>query len=335
MRLLFRALVVATLLGTTAEAQSINVSFGHSSGGPSSSYAAAGAAGVWNTITGISNSSVPLVAIDGSTTGVTVSQSPTTTLITDPDPSITGDDGALLNYGLDTSGAETCLFFNGFQAGTYEVLIYAWLPNQSTVKSRTRQDEAPSTIDVGGVWTGAHVAGVTYARYVVTVSQGAQLPAHSGLVPGSPNAALNGVQIRPLSSGPDAGSGADAGEHGTDAGRGSGADAGEHGTDAGEGSGTDAGEGAGTDAGVGTGHDAGAGSGADAGGHGEDSGPGSTADAGTGPHGGDGGTPPPAPNDMASGGCAMGDGLTPASGSLLLIVMLLFGLASRRRRYLR
>jgi hypothetical protein len=324
MRLLSRALVVTTLLGTAAEAQSINISFGHSDGGPSSSYAAAGAAGVWNTITGLPTSTFPLVAIDGSATGVTVSQSPTSTLITNPDLSLTGDDAALLNYGLDTSGAETCLFFNGFQPGTYEMLIYAWLPNQSNVKSRTRQDEAPSTIDVGGAWPGAHVAGVTYARYVVTVSQGVTLPAHSGLVPNLPNAALNGIQIRPLQSPPDGGSGADAGTgQGTDAGRGSGADAG-------TGQGTDAGGGSGTDAGVGTGHDAGAGSGADAGGHGQDSGPASTADAGaTGPDGGDGGPP------TAAGGCALGDGLTPASGSLLLIIMLLIGLASRRRRCVR
>jgi uncharacterized protein (TIGR03382 family) len=67
------------------------------------------------------------------------------------------------------------------------------------VKSRTRQDEAPSTADVGGAWRGSHAEGVTYARYVVTVDASGALPAHSGLVPGAPMSALNGVQIRPLS----------------------------------------------------------------------------------------------------------------------------------------
>jgi uncharacterized protein (TIGR03382 family) len=196
------ALVVVALAFGSAHAQSINVSFGHTSGGPSSSYAAAGAAGHWNVVTGVAGPSFDLVAIDGSATGVSVSQSPTTTVLTTTDPALSGDDANLLNNGLVTNGAETCLSFHGMQAGTYEVLIYAWLPDQPTVKSRTRQDEAPSTVDVGGAWTGAHVAGVTYARYVVTVDASGELPAHSGLVPGAPASALNAVQIRPLGTAP-------------------------------------------------------------------------------------------------------------------------------------
>jgi MYXO-CTERM domain-containing protein len=192
--------VLVALAYSSAYGQSINISFGHDSAGPSPSYAARGAAGVWNSITGVSGSSFDLVAIDGSPSGVTVSQSPTTTTLTTPDPSVDGDDARLLNSGLVTTGAETCLSFSGFKPGQYEVLIYAWLPNQPTVKSRTRQDEAPSTTDVGGAWTGAHAEGVTYARYVVTVDGSGSLPAHSGLVPGAPMSALNGIQIRPLSS---------------------------------------------------------------------------------------------------------------------------------------
>jgi hypothetical protein len=198
MRGRFATLAMVALGSGSAFGQSINVSFGHTSGGPSSSYAAAGAAGVWNSITGVSGSSFNLVDTNGASTLVTVGQSPTTTVITSADPSVSGDDAALLNSGLVTTGAETCLSFMGFKAGTYEVLVYAWLPNQPTVKSRTRQDEAASTIDVGGAWTGAHVAGVTYARYVVTVDTSGNLPAHSGLVPGAPASALNAVQIRPL-----------------------------------------------------------------------------------------------------------------------------------------
>jgi hypothetical protein len=200
------ALAIVALGYGSASGQSINVSFGHASGGPSSSYAAAGAGGVWNSITGIAGSSFNLVAVDGSASGVSVSQSPTTTVITTADPSVSGDDAKLLNSGLVTDGAETCLSFVGFKPGNYEVLIYAWLPAQPTVKSRTRQDQAPSTIDVGGAWSGAHAEGVTYARYVVTVDSSGSLPAHSGLVPGAPQSALNAVQIRPLGSiSPDAG----------------------------------------------------------------------------------------------------------------------------------
>jgi MYXO-CTERM domain-containing protein len=206
MRRYIGALVMVALAPGSADAQSINVSFGHASGGPSPSYAAAGASGVWNSITGVAGGVYNLVAADGSASGVSVSQSPTTTVLTTTDPSVSGDDAKLLNSGLVTTGAETCLSFHRFAPGTYEVLIYAWLPNQPTVKSRTRQDQAASTIDVGGAWSGTHAQGVTYARYVVTVDSSGELPAHSGLVPGAPQSALNAVQIRPLSSAqPDAG----------------------------------------------------------------------------------------------------------------------------------
>ena len=167
----------------------------------SSSYAAAGTAGSWNRVTGIAGNTFSLVDADGTATGITLTQSPTTTLLTGTDPSVHGDDATLLNNGLVTNGAETCLFFHGVQPGRYDVLIYAWLPGQPTVLSRTRQDEAPSTIDVGGAWTGAHAEGVTYARYSVDVGADGELPTHSGLAPNAPAAALNGVQFRLLGTG--------------------------------------------------------------------------------------------------------------------------------------
>jgi len=190
----------------------INVHFGDASaGGPAATYAAAGAAGVWNNVTGIAGPDYQLVAIDGSPSGVAVNQQPTTTDFLGTDPTVTGDDAKLLESGLVTTGAETCLMFSGVPAGQYEVLVYAWTPGDPSVMSRTRQDEAPSTVDTGGAWTGAHVEGVTYARYVVDVGTDGNLPAHSGLAPSMPSAALNGVQIRPLPMGGGGGGGVDAG----------------------------------------------------------------------------------------------------------------------------
>ncbi len=200
------AVVVGVLgLATTAQAQAINVNFGPIDGAPASTYGAAGAAGTWNSISGIAGTTFQIVDLSGAPTSITMSQSPTTTMLTTADASVSGDDAKLLNTGLDTTGAETCLTFNGFTAGTYEVLVYAWTPNAPSVLSRTRQDEAPTTIDVGGAWPGAHTEGVTYARYVVTVAADGNLPAHSGLETGQPSAALNGIQIRPLSAAVDAG----------------------------------------------------------------------------------------------------------------------------------
>jgi MYXO-CTERM domain-containing protein len=197
------------LAARAAHAQSININFGPPAAKPSATYAAAGLAGSWNTVTGTSGPVYNgFVSIDGSATSIEMTQSPTTTLLNAVDPSVTGDDAKLLDNGLDTTGAETCLMFSGFAPGTYEVLIYAWTPNQPTVLSRTRQDEAPSTKDVGGAWTGQHVEGVTYARYTVTVDSSGNLPAHSGLAPNQPSAALNGVQIRLMTdAAPDAGPG--------------------------------------------------------------------------------------------------------------------------------
>jgi len=222
-----RCLTVGIVLGmaTSAHAQSVNVSFGpDGSGGPSTSYAGAGAPGTWNRVTGLAGGTFHLVATDGTATNVTMTQSPTATLFATTDPSVSGDDAALLDNGLVTSGAETCLFFDGVQPGHYEVLVYAWLPNQPTVKSRTRQDSAPSTIDVGGAWTGAQSEGLTYARYLVDVGSDGKLPTHSGLVPGATAAALNGVQFRPTGNpSSDAGTAGDAGSGG---GAGTGGDAG-------------------------------------------------------------------------------------------------------------
>jgi hypothetical protein len=201
-----RLVAVAVLVAASpVAAQTINVNFGPTA--PSPNYAAAGGAGMWNAIAGSPSVTYNLVASDGTPSGVTVSQAPTPTLLAGSDPSVTGDDATLLNNALLTTGAETCLFFNGFSAGTYEVLIYAWVPSQPSVLSRTRQDEAPSTIDVGGAWPGHHAENVTFARYIVTVDSGGMLPAHSGLATGQPSAALNGVQIRPVgvSGGGDSG----------------------------------------------------------------------------------------------------------------------------------
>src|SRR5438270_8618154 len=116
-----RRVVVGILaVAAPAGAQSLNVSFGHTSGAPSASYAAAGAAGTWNAVTGIAGADDALVTTDGSPSGVTVSQSPTTTVLTAADPSVAGDDASLLNNGLVTTGAETCLMFSHVDPGTYE-----------------------------------------------------------------------------------------------------------------------------------------------------------------------------------------------------------------------
>jgi len=214
-----RCLLATALVGALsapaapARGQAFNIDFGGPASKPADTYAAAGLPGVWNSVMGDSSMTYPLVGLDGRPTSVTLSQSGATSFLSASDPSVSGDDAALLNDALITTDPtnEVCLFIHGLQPATYEVLVYAWMPNAPSVKSRVRQDLATMTIDVGGAWTGSHVEGVTYARHMLQIDSAGFLGSHSGIVPGAlaaNGAALNGIQIRPLvPGGPDAGGG--------------------------------------------------------------------------------------------------------------------------------
>jgi hypothetical protein len=216
-------LAALTAQANLARAQAFNVDFGMPANKPADTYAAAGLPGVWNSIEGQSGTTYALVGLDGRPTGVTLTQTGATSLLSTSDPSVSGNDAALLNDALITNiaGQEVCLGVHGLQPGMYEVLIYAWMPNAPNVRSRARQDLSTMTIDVGGAWTGTHLEGVTYARWILTIDSSGFLGSHSGIVPGaiaSNGAALNAIQIRPLVSGnPDAASSPDAGSTAPDA----------------------------------------------------------------------------------------------------------------------
>ena len=118
------------------------------------------------------------------------------------DTAVTGDDALLLDDFLVTynPGLESCLYVNGLQAGTYEVLVYARMPDPA-VLSYTSVDQEPGFPhwSVGGVWTGQHAELVSYSRHFAVVAPSGDLDLHSGIVPGADpllGAALNGLQIR-------------------------------------------------------------------------------------------------------------------------------------------
>ncbi len=202
------ALLMLLLPAPSALGQSINIDFGQPDAGPSSTYGGAGRPGVWNSIEGqhtpFRDPQViyDLVDVHGNPTGVTLHQFGGTDLIAAADPSVSGDDAILMNDALvtHTTNLESCLFINGLANGTYEVITYAWMPNNPFTLSRVRHDFTAGLVDVGGLWPGAHVEGVTYARHLVEVTTGF-MGSHSGIVPlGNPvvGAALNGIQIRPF-----------------------------------------------------------------------------------------------------------------------------------------
>ena len=201
-----------SVLGAPSLGQSFNIDFGLPESGPPPTYGAAGQIGAWNSIEGehtpFNDPQIiyDLVDLQGNPTGVTLHQFGGLELIAADDPSVDGNDAILLNDALVTHSAnlETCLYIDGLETGTYEVLTYAWMPNHPETLSRVRHDFTPGPVDVGGAWTGEHVEGITYARHIVEVA-GSFMGSHSGNVDGADlriGAALNGIQLRRLDSCP-------------------------------------------------------------------------------------------------------------------------------------
>ena len=143
-----------------------------------------------------------LVDINGIQTGVGFHQYGGMDLVTTNDPSVTGDDAVLMNDYLATPSLtlESCMYLNGLQNGTYELTVYAWMPNSPGTDQQVRYDFHPGATLVGGAWPGSHVEGVTYARNVFDVTNG-NIGLHVGIPSGGttfPGAAFNGWQVRKL-----------------------------------------------------------------------------------------------------------------------------------------
>src|SRR5262245_6916564 len=182
-------------------AQSFNLDFGEPGTGPAATYAAAGLPGYWNAIRADSTPDYILNDLAGNPTSVHFHQVGGAPMVPANDPSVTGDDALLLNDGLITynPGLDSCFYFNGLQPGIYELLTYAWRPNDPTEMAKTFVDNTPGLEISGGAWPGQHVHGVTYARHIVTVTASGFMGPHSGLAAGA-NAAVgavcNGMQLR-------------------------------------------------------------------------------------------------------------------------------------------
>jgi hypothetical protein len=198
----------AALLLTTAvagHAQSFNFDFDAGSGltGPPATYAAAGIAGHWNAIPAEhGTTTADLLDVGGASTSVTLRQIGGLALAEQPDAAIGGDDALLMDDFLVTfsSSLESCIFLDELVPGTYEVLIYARMPDPAVGSYTSVDQEAgqPHLI-VGGVWPGAHAAGISYSRHLVQVGTDGELNLHSGVVPGADpqlGAALNALQVQ-------------------------------------------------------------------------------------------------------------------------------------------
>jgi hypothetical protein len=184
----------------TASAQSINVDFGAPGSAPQASYAGSGLAGSWNTIGVLPpGMRVPLVGLDGVTSGVELYMIGGTALLANDDPTTTGDDGALLDDMLIgyNNPVDVCVWFSSVPPGDYEVVLYGLTPSDPALLHRLRVDDStPEPTMCGGAWPGAHQEGVSFVRFRLHTDSG-YIGLHSGLYGGLITSGLNGVQLRP------------------------------------------------------------------------------------------------------------------------------------------
>src|SRR4029453_5739159 len=204
---LIAALVLVSSIATSALAQSFNIDIGQPGAAPPDTYAAAGLPGHWLALPCTQGITLfNLENIQGNATNVSMSQIGGTDTLLVNDPALTRDDATLMNDFLIThTTTENCLFLSQMIPGQYEVLIYARMPAQPGIMSRTHVDQEPGVPFelVGGVWPGHHQENISYSRHTALVAASGpntgKLGLHSGVPPGGNftiGAAMNAVQIR-------------------------------------------------------------------------------------------------------------------------------------------
>lgn len=155
-----------------------NTFFGPGAGVPSSSYAAAGHAGFWNSVNLSIPGALPLTADDGTSTKPAMLESlvgPFSNLLTE-NAATTGDDDRL----LDDAAAKSLpirLRIGNLHPGRWGVHVYAFEPLSSSqhvfVNAVTVHGGTKGTKSVGAPWSGAHQEGGSYAYDEVLVTAGA------------------------------------------------------------------------------------------------------------------------------------------------------------------
>lgn len=183
------SLAFALLATSVAGAQSFNIDVGSVLGVPTNTYAAgATQAGFWNQMS--DGFGTPLLDLGGASTAASISALGANFAFWNNNPSTNGDDEQLLDDACDGARIYT---IDGLTPGTYAVYTYAWAPDSpsySTTVNVQGSNDPPQ--NVGGVWSGTHQLGVTYALHQVTIS-GSQIVID--VVAASGFATVNGFQI--------------------------------------------------------------------------------------------------------------------------------------------
>jgi len=191
------------LAGTATAQQSLNVDVGLNTvfPVPGPTYAGAAAqAGTWNGVSAASTWPVSLVGIDGNPSGVTLSATGGQGDFAHDNASTTGDDDSLMDDAVDvgSSGSTTTWTFSGLANGQYQVITYAWAPDDATYRTEITVTGATTGMQsIGGAWPGSHTLGTTYALHTVDVTSGTLVvTARTADDPIFGFGSLNGFQIK-------------------------------------------------------------------------------------------------------------------------------------------
>ncbi|MCA9296939.1 MAG: hypothetical protein KC983_10480 [Phycisphaerales bacterium] len=200
----FRAWVVAlgvlcaVGIADVGSAQTINIDFGDDAGTPSSTYAAAGVAGEWNSINDVSLPAV-LTDVAGNLTAATMTVSPVDAFLdATNDQSTMGDEGALLRDFLRAgTGDMLTISFANLLPGEYRVLTYAVGPQTSPSMSWvwTNGMLGDNVVDLFGTTSNGLEMEMTHAEHFVTVDASGGL---SVTIKGEGTSFVNGIQLIPV-----------------------------------------------------------------------------------------------------------------------------------------
>jgi len=134
---------------------------------PASTYGAAGSPGLWNA--GFGNAPLPLVARDGSATGVTLGAQGGFGGQVFAVPGTSGNDALFLTDGQVTTDVLHAFQFAGLRNGNYSLTLYGITGSHTTTFFGV--NGSTYTLDSNG-WTGSFIEGLTHIVVPVTVTNG-------------------------------------------------------------------------------------------------------------------------------------------------------------------
>lgn len=204
------ALVLGLGMCATASAQSFNIDMDTGvtpppvpgDGVPSAAFAAAGSAGTWNSMEGITQTTIAnLLGLNGAPTGASLTRSsPLGGNFAFNNVNTTGDRELLLDDGQDLSAQAVPVLYNftGLQPGPYRVFTYAVAPDvpaDLTIVTVTGASPPNPQTVTGPIPPAGFVQGFTHAVHDVVVTANGQLQISADGATANDFGTVNGIQL--------------------------------------------------------------------------------------------------------------------------------------------